>query len=210
MRFADLDAVTLDAYGTLVSLVDPVPKLARALAAHGVDRNESEIKDALAQEIAYYGAHTVEGRDRTSLRALRRDCAGIFLTALGADVDAGAFADEFVTTLEFALLRGVKEALAALRARGIALAVVSNWDCSLPEHLRAVGIVDAFATIVTSAAAGVQKPDPRPFRAALAELGVDASRSVHVGDRDADDEGARAAGMAFVPAPLATAFREWR
>ena len=210
MRFADLDAVTLDAYGTLVSLVDPVPKLARALAAHGVDRNESEIKDALAQEIAYYGAHTVEGRDPTSLRALRRDCAGIFLTALGADVDAGAFADEFVTTLEFALLRGVKEALAALRARGIALAVVSNWDCSLPEHLRAVGIVDAFATIVTSAAAGVQKPDPRPFHAALAELGADASRSVHIGDRDADAEGARAAGMAFVPAPLATAFREWR
>ena len=32
MRFAELDAVTVDGYGTLVRLVDPVPALARALA----------------------------------------------------------------------------------------------------------------------------------------------------------------------------------
>ena len=32
MRFAELDAVTVDGYGTLVRLLDPVPSLVRSLA----------------------------------------------------------------------------------------------------------------------------------------------------------------------------------
>ena len=32
MRFADLDAVTVDGYGTLLTLLDPVPRLVGSLA----------------------------------------------------------------------------------------------------------------------------------------------------------------------------------
>ena len=38
MRFAELDAVTVDGYGTLVRLLDPVPSLVRSLAKRGLDR----------------------------------------------------------------------------------------------------------------------------------------------------------------------------
>jgi FMN phosphatase YigB (HAD superfamily) len=42
------------------------------------------------------------------------------------------------------------------------------------------------------------------FRLALERLGVSAGRALHVGDGDADRDGAAAAGLAFEPAPLAT------
>ena len=42
------------------------------------------------------------------------------------------------------------------------------------------------------------------FERALAELGVPASRALHIGDEDVDRLGAGAAGLAFAPPPLAT------
>src|SRR5439155_9582752 len=39
VKAAELDAVTIDAHGTLVTLVDPVPELRAALAAHGVEHD---------------------------------------------------------------------------------------------------------------------------------------------------------------------------
>jgi HAD superfamily hydrolase (TIGR01549 family) len=63
-------------------------------------------------------------------------------------------------------------------------------------------------TIVTSAEAGAPKPAPAVFELALARLGVDAAAHVvHIGDAVADEEGAKAAGLRFEPAPLADAAR---
>ena len=61
--------------------------------------------------------------------------------------------------------------------------------------------------MVTSAEAGAPKPAPQVFELALARLGATAARTVHVGDAEADAEGARAAGLRFEPAPLADAAR---
>ncbi|MEX1357417.1 MAG: HAD-IA family hydrolase, partial [Gaiellaceae bacterium] len=61
-----------------------------------------------------------------------------------------------------------------------------------------------FTAIVTSAATGAAKPDPRRFLAALGRLGVARERALHVGDPPDDEEGARAAGMRFAPVPLST------
>ena len=93
----------------------------------------------------------------------------------------------------------------ALRRRGLALAVVSNWDVGLAEHLGRVGIGALVDTVVTSAEAGAAKPDPAVFHLALERLRVAADRTLHVGDSDSDEEGARAAGLRFAPAPLAAA-----
>ena len=60
-------------------------------------------------------------------------------------------------------------------------------------------------TVVTSAEAGAPKPAPAVFDLALERLGAVATRAVHVGDAAADEEGARAAGLRFEPAPLAEA-----
>ena len=62
-----------------------------------------------------------------------------------------------------------------------------------------------FDAVVTSAEAGAAKPDPAVFLLALARLGVPPAHAAHVGDSEADEEGARAAGLRFVPAPLADA-----
>jgi putative hydrolase of the HAD superfamily len=201
----DVEAVTIDAYGTLVALRDPVLPLRAALAARGVDRSDEEVGRAFAAEVAFYVDRSHEGRDEATLALLRRDCAGVFLEAAGVELDPSAFAPDFVAALEFEELPGAEDACRALAARGIRLAVVSNWDVGLHEHLAALGLDRLLDAVVTSAEAGAPKPAPRVFTLALERLGVPAERAVHVGDSEADAEGARAAGLGFEPAPLADA-----
>ena len=202
-----LDAVTIDAYGTLVALRDPVPALRDALAAHGVERTEQDTRAAFGAEVAYYVVRSHKGRDEATLALLRRDCARVFLEAAGAPIDAGEFAPSFVGALEFEELPGAADACRALAAAGLRLAVVSNWDVGLHDHLAALGLTPLLDAVVTSAEAGAPKPEPQVFELALARLGATADRAVHVGDADADAEGARVAGLRFEPAPLADAAR---
>ena len=199
-----LDAVTVDALGTLVELEDPVPKLRASLAERGVERDAEHVRAAFLTEAAYYLQRSHEGRDAASLRDLRRRCAGVFLAAADADLDAGDFAPAFVAAMRLRTADGVVGALDRLRAAGLALACVTNWDAGFGEHLAALGLGDRFGAVVTSAEAGAPKPHPRMFELALARLGVDPRRAVHVGDSDADREGAEAAGLSFEPVPLAT------
>ena len=203
LRAADLEAVTIDAYGTLVTLRDPVGALDHALREQGVERTRDEVARAFAQEARYYVERSHEGADEASLALLRRDCASVFLEAVEADLDPADFVPAFVAALEFEAVPGALEAVSELERLGLRLAVVSNWDVALAEHLGRLGLAERFATIVTSAEAGAPKPDPRIFELALERLGVSASRALHVGDAEADEEGARAAGMHFAAAPLA-------
>ena len=205
MSPAALDAVTLDAYGTLVELDGHVARLRQELAAAGVERNEHAVEQAFGAEVEHYSRHKCEGRDAASLAALRRDCARVFVDALGAELD---FTDGFTRAIAFRPLPGVLHALAELRARGLALAVVSNWDCSLGEQLREAGI--ELDVAVSCAEAGAAKPDPAIFGIALERLGVEPGRALHVGDTAEDEEGARAAGLGFAPAPLAEVVDRWR
>jgi HAD superfamily hydrolase (TIGR01509 family) len=201
----DVEAVTIDAYGTLVELHDPVQLLRAALHRHGVERGEEAVADAFAAEVAYYVPRSHEGRDEATLALLRRDCAAVFLEAAGADIDPESFAADFVASLRFRPAPGAVEACRRLRAAGLQLAVVSNWDVGLHEHLAALGLDELVDVVVTSAEAGAPKPAPRIWELALARLGVEPGRAVHVGDADADAEGARAAGLRFEPSPLPAA-----
>jgi putative hydrolase of the HAD superfamily len=209
MRFADLDAVTVDGYGTLLTLVDPVPSLTRSLAEHGVEREPDVVREAFAAEVAYYRPEAVRGCDAETLAALRRDCTGVFLRAARAGLEAASFVDAFMTAIRFEAVSGAVETLEALQARGLELAVVSNWDIGLAEHLERLGARGLFSAVVTSAEAGAAKPDPAAFLIALERLGVQPERALHVGDEGEDEQGAEQAGMRFAAAPLATAFEGW-
>ena len=202
---AELDAVTLDAYGTLVELDGPVPRLSAALRERGVERSDEEVAAGLQAEIAYYSEHKLEGRDEASLRDLRERCAAVFLEGAGVpELDGTSFAGPFGEGLVFAVIDGVEESLERLRSLGLVLGVVSNWDAGLAEHLERAGIARWFAEVVTAAAEGVAKPDPRLYSLTLERIGVDPARALHVGDQPVyDEEGARAAGMRFAFAPLA-------
>jgi putative hydrolase of the HAD superfamily len=200
----DFDAVTVDAMGTVVELSDPVPRLQDALERHGEQHDSNPVRDAFAAEVAYYLPRAHEGRDEASLAALRAACAGVFLDALGAELDAGEFAPDFAGALRFRALDGAEQSLARLRAAGLALACVSNWDLSLAAYLEDAGLAHHFDAVVSSAEAGAPKPDEAVFRLALERLGVPPERALHVGDGDGDRQGAATAGLAFEPTPLAT------
>jgi putative hydrolase of the HAD superfamily len=203
----DVEAVTIDAFGTLVKLRDPVPALRASLRERGVERTEDEVRRAFQVEAAYYVARSHEGRDEATLARLRRDCAAVFLGAAEAPLDVGDFTDAFVAALAFELLPGAAGACRSLKAAGLQLAVVSNWDVGLHEHLRALGLDELVDLVLTSAEAGAPKPGTAVFAVALERLAVAPERTVHVGDSEADAEGARAAGLRFEPAPLAEAAR---
>ena len=120
-----------------------------------------------------------------------------------------SFVDAFLAALAFEEMPGARATLEGLRERGIALAMVSNWDIGLAEHVQRLGLAHLFTAVVASAAVGAEKPDPRIFHAALQELGVEPGRVLHIGDERNDEEGAAAAGVRFAPAPIATTFDGW-
>jgi putative hydrolase of the HAD superfamily len=105
--------------------------------------------------------------------------------------------EALLAALEFRAYPDAAPALAALRARGVRLVVVSNWDLSLHERLAQTGLAPLVDGAVASAEIGIAKPDPAIFRHALRLAGgVPAAAALHVGDTlDADVAGARAAGV---------------
>jgi HAD superfamily hydrolase (TIGR01509 family) len=205
MRFADLEAVTVDGFGTLIELESPVQRLVEALAIRGVQRPPGEVARAFASEVAHYRPRAHLARNRAGLARLRRDCVQVFLDALDAPLEPDEFVEPFLDALVFRPVGSAVKALGILRDHELKLAVVSNWDCSLPERLAALGLAQRFDAIVSSAQAGAPKPEPRAFELALERLGASPERALHVGDEDIDERGAAAAGLHFAPAPLATA-----
>lgn len=79
-----------------------------------------------------------------------------------------------------------------LAAAGANVGIVSNSEGRLAELLTEIGIADPFTVIIDSGRVGVEKPDPRIFAYALAELGAGADLPpIHIGDLwNADIQGA--------------------
>lgn len=93
---------------------------------------------------------------------------------------------------------GLGEALDAIRARGVKVAIISNSEGMLDRLFRDLDILRHFDRVVDSGKVGVEKPDPRIFEIAMNELGVSPSRTLHLGDVFATDIlGARAAGIRY-------------
>src|SRR5215210_3013800 len=91
---------------------------------------------------------------------------------------------------------GVLPALAALRARGLKLTVVSNANGKLQTLFDRLGLSPCVDCLLDSCDEGVEKPDPRFFEIALARSGAHRDTTIHVGDLyGVDIVGARAAGL---------------
>jgi putative hydrolase of the HAD superfamily len=193
-------AVLFDAMGTLLSFEPPAPLLRAQLAERlGGDVGEEAARAAIRAEIAYYRAHLDEGRDAASLAALRRRCAEAMRACLpppAATAPTELLVDALLAALRFVAYPDAAPALRRLRAAGIRLVVVSNWDVSLHERLAETGLAPLVDGAIASAEAGAAKPDPAIFTRALAMAGASAAESWHVGDSpEADVAGARAAGL---------------
>jgi putative hydrolase of the HAD superfamily len=99
----------------------------------------------------------------------------------------------------FSVFPDALSALQELRARGIPLAVVSNWQSGLRHFCAELGIAGFFRSVLCSADVGAAKPDPRIFAEACARVGVPSGRTLHVGDTYVEDYvGALQAGLRAV------------
>lgn len=193
-------AVLLDAFGTLLELEPPAPRLRAGLREHaGVEVGLAEAERALRAEIAFYRVHHDEGRDAASLRELRERCTRVLREALPEPARSAPLAPlttALLGALRFRAFPEVPAALRALRDRGAPLVVVSNWDVSLPDALAQAGLAGLVDGVVSSAELGSAKPDPEIFRRALALARARAEDALHVGDSlELDVGGARAAGI---------------
>lgn len=95
------------------------------------------------------------------------------------------------------LYPGVAEALETLLAGGYRTAICTNKPEALAQELIArLGISGLFGALVGADTLPVRKPDPRPYREAVARAGGTVGASVLIGDTVTDRECARAAGVA--------------
>ena len=144
------------------------------------------------------GLRTSDAMERESWnRHARRVMDGI---PAMAGLDFGAWFEdlyaEFGSSAAWTPFDDARPALEALRARGVMVSVVSNWDARLRGILEGHGLVPLLDDVVISAEIGWRKPHPEIFRRAMSRLEVGPGDVLHVGDSIGDDVGgARAAGI---------------
>jgi HAD superfamily hydrolase (TIGR01509 family) len=134
------------------------------------------------------------------------ECVAEVLAGLAEPVEppliAAGVADLMRASLAgVAPVRGAVETVRALAAAGLRLGVVSSavYHPFLEWTLERFGVRDAFHDVTTSASAGYYKSRPEIYWHAVAALGGDPQRAVHVGDSYRFDVGgARRAGLRTV------------
>jgi REG-2-like HAD superfamily hydrolase len=184
--------------GCLLSPAEPVvDTYLRYAAAHGV-RGLTRESIAAGFRAAFSAPRTPPDAPRYAgdgaafwravvAAATRSDDPALF-AALHAHYDAPS---------AWTVAPGAPAALRRLRAAGVRLAVVSNWDTRLRALLAATELSPHFDAVIVSAELGVDKPDPRVFRAALRALGdVSPGAALMIGDDATNDvAGAAAVGV---------------
>jgi putative hydrolase of the HAD superfamily len=206
MRFPMLRTLLLDAGNTLVTMDWEL--LAELAAGVGIPATSGAIARAEAAARPALSGWIAAGASSEARETLRF-YVGRILEGLPppADGDRRGATARLVATLRAVGTRrlwsrpvpGVHEALAALRAAGLTLVVVSNADGTVEDGLVALGLRELLHAVVDSARVGVEKPDPRIFAHALASVGAGPETALHVGDLHAVDVvGARAAGIEAV------------
>jgi putative hydrolase of the HAD superfamily len=128
--------------------------------------------------------------------------SGIYETLLASmglpfgDGLAQAFYRTFTDVSNYRLFADALPVLERLRAAGLRLGVVSNFEEWLERLLESLGVTSFFEVRVISGIEGFEKPDLRLFELALDRVGVEAVESVYVGDHPFfDTEPASAIGM---------------
>jgi HAD superfamily hydrolase (TIGR01549 family) len=162
------------------------------------------LRQAYMRQAGSFWENLSEKHLATPLVGLRKWMWGEALRSLG--IGEEAFAERAAESYNryrkehFRLFPGVLELLAALRMRGVALALVTNGFAETHrEKIALLKLEDAFDEIFIADEVGMVKPDPRLFAHVCERLKVAPAESVMVGDRfDRDIRGAQAAGLQTV------------
>jgi HAD superfamily hydrolase (TIGR01549 family) len=204
---SSVDAVTLDFYQTLVFHRDGRGRgrvLMEYLEGQGLQPAPWEHQILYDVFATHDGAYSPNGSPEER-RAYRVALAARVFERMGVRL-SGSPVDEHADTLwqilgpaSLEVFPDVLETLAALRARGIPLAVISNWQAGLRHFCTELGLGEFLDHVLASGDLGVEKPDARIFLEACERLGVPADRTLHVGDTYVDDYvGATSAGLQVI------------
>jgi putative hydrolase of the HAD superfamily len=202
-----------DLVGTLIRPTESIGRqYARCAARFGVDGDPDRLEAAFGAAIAAAPPMLFADRPAGDVASLERAwwirlvrevvaASGLAKALSGSAFEAyfDALYDHFATAGAWALFPDVLPAFERLKAKGVRLGLVTNYDSRVFVVIEALGLAPFFDTVAIPALAGAAKPDPRIFRWALGEMGADAADVVHVGDELADDvRGAEGAGLRAV------------
>ena len=205
MERDDVRAVFFDAGYTLLCMDPPQETLFlrscdeldialdTSRVANAVRRaNELLAPRAPAREAVPYSPQRVDAFWIEYHRVVLAGCA----TDPAAEQHAEAVYRRFTAALGWRVYDDVRPSLVALRRRGVALGVISNWTGDLEDVLRRIDLHDAFDFVIDSAHFGHEKPHPDIFAEAVRRAAVPAGAAMHVGDSvEHDVEGALRAGL---------------
>ncbi|MGH7986105.1 MAG: HAD-IA family hydrolase [Candidatus Binataceae bacterium] len=204
-----LKVVFLDAAGTLFEPREPVgDSYARIARNFGVPASGAAVSTAFRR--VFHSAPGLAfglGHDAVELRRLERQWWHEIVARVFAEIGHfddfeayfdtlfGYFADPrhwLADPQAASLLRGLK-------AQGLQLGMISNFDWRLYAILDGLGLLAYFDSVTISSEAGWAKPSAEIFRVALAKHGASPVEALHVGDSlPLDIGGAKAAGIAAI------------
>lgn len=199
-----LGAVVLDLDGTLFDHASSAwSGLGEWLDALGVAVTDDVVAAWFADEKRHYPAWSDGSISFAEQRRRRlRDVLPLVDRPVGDDAALDATFAGYLACYErcWRAFDDAAPAIAALRARGLRTAVLTNGT----EHqqrakLERIGLLEGAGPLFTSEALGVAKPDARTFHLVCEVLGLAPERVLHVGDDHAlDVVAARAAGLPAV------------
>lgn len=192
------DAVFLDIDGTVLWVDLDVDGYVEDLAPYSgnggltAERVAGPVWGSLRRHIR----ENIKHRTEEDLAGFKRQNAGITADELGIEAPVEVLTQVAERRTSFNPYPEAEGVMRELRATGLPLYAVSNWDIQLVEVLNDLGWTGYFDGVVASAVLGVEKPEGGIFEEALRVSGVDRSRVVHVGnDPVTDVKGASEAGL---------------
>jgi putative hydrolase of the HAD superfamily len=203
--------VIFDAVGTLMR---PQPPVARAYweagRRHGSGLEEAEVGRRFRAAFADFERSELTGADPGDAAVLQtteahesrrwRTIVERVFDDL-ADCDA-CFADlyeHFARPAAWEFFADIEPAVRALHARGVAVAVASNFDERLARVLREHPLTPLLRFVLPSSSVGYRKPSRHFFEGVRERAGCETSELLYVGDDwNQDVLAARAAGLSAV------------
>lgn len=188
--FPGVKACVFDAYGTLFDFNSAVGK------------HRERLGGAADQVSALWRTKQLEYTWLRSLMGRHADFWQVTQDALDYALDAGGIADRDLrnaivgTYLELDCYPDVKPTLAALKAGGWKLAILSNGTPDmLTAAVKSSGLGDLVDPILSVEEVGIYKPDPRVYGLAVDRLGLKAKQIVFLSANSWDAVGAANAGL---------------
>lgn len=182
--------VLFDLDGTLV---DSVPDLAHCIDLMLVEMDQEPAGEERVRAWVGNGAEALVRRALTGDMHSEPD-NGLFQRAFAL------FSDLYISNSDRSrLYPGVRDGIEHLKQADCILGCVTNKRGQFTEPLlRALGLYDEFAIVISGDTLPRKKPDPMPLQHAMESLGIGPDQTLMIGDSRNDVEAARAAGTAVL------------